>query len=110
MPKRIPTMSIVMFVAGKRVALKPNKPVELSAAQIKEIEAVAGKNALRLPMNEETADVQILPTAGIVNQDDSAANPDASVPAPAGAATSPVKPGKSGKTGPAPVDAADTEL
>lgn len=107
MPKRIPTMSVVMYVEGKRKVLKAGMPYELTTAQIKEIEAVGGKDALRKPINEEANTVDVSQsTGGITNLDDTAANPDASVPAPQGAATSPttggknpkpVSPGKGGK-------------
>lgn len=90
MPKRIPNMSITMTRGGKRVTLKSNKVVELTAAEIKEIEASGGKGALRNPTNEEVdLPTQVLPAGGITNLDDTAANPQASMPAPLGAATSP---------------------
>lgn len=99
MPKRIPTMSITMTREGKRVTLKPGKLVELTTAEIKEIQAAAGKDALRTPHNEEVElQTQVIP-GGITNLNDTAANPDASVPAPMGAATSPTT---GGKKNPAP--------
>jgi len=88
MPKRIPTMSIVMHIDGKRQVLKPGKTYELTTAQIKEIEATGGKDALRKTVNEEET-VTNVNLGGVVNAGDSAANLDASVPAPKGAATSP---------------------
>jgi hypothetical protein len=102
MPKRIPTMSIVMHLDGKRTVLKPNKTYELTAAQIKEIEETGGKGALRKTVNEESnvTDVSAA-TGGVVNAADSATNLDASVPAPKGAATSPT----TGKGNPKPAPA-----
>lgn len=97
MPKRIPTMSVVMHVDGVRKVLKAGKPYELSTAQIKEIESIGGKDALRKPVNEEE-NVTDVTTGGVVNAADSATNLDASVPAPKGAATSPT----TGKANPAP--------
>lgn len=97
MPKRIPNMSVVMHVDGVRKVLKAGKPYELTAAQIKEIETVGGKDALRKPVNEET-NVTDVTTGGVVNAADSATNLDASVPAPKGAATSPT----TGKGNPKP--------
>lgn len=101
MPKRILTMSVTMTRGGKRVTIRPNKLVELTNDEIKEIQAAAGKDAIRTPKNEEVEmAVQRLPEGGgITNLADTAANPDASVPAPQGAATSPTT---GGKKNPAP--------
>lgn len=99
MPKRIPTMSVVMFVDGVRKVLKAGKPYELTTAQIKEIEATGGKDALRKTVNEEENVTDLSSNlGGVVNAADSATNLDASVPAPKGAATSPT----TGKANPAP--------
>lgn len=107
MPKRILNMSVTMTRDGKRVTIRPGKLVDLTSDEIKEITTAAGKDALRTPKNEEVdLATQKLPDAGsggITNLDDTAANPDASVPAPQGAATSPTtggaknpKPAKAG--------------
>lgn len=98
MPKRIPNMSITLTRGDKRVTLKSNRVVDLTADEIKQIEASAGKRALRNPRSEEVdLPTQVLPAGGITNLDDTAANPDASVPAPKGAATSPTTGGKNPK-------------
>lgn len=104
MPKRIPTMSIVMHLDGKRTVLKPGKTYELTAAQIKEIEETGGKGALRKTVNEEVA-VTDVSAGGVVNAADSATNLDASVPAPKGAATSPT----TGKGNPKPAAKGDAK-
>lgn len=95
MPKRIPTMSITMTRKGKRTTLKAGHVVDLTTEEIKEIEQAGGKGALRNPRNEEV-DLPVQKVAGaITNLDDTAANPDASQPAPLGAATSPTEGPKS---------------
>lgn len=90
MPKRILNLSVTLTRGGKRVTIRPNILVDLTPEEIKEIQAAAGKDAVRTPRNEETEMVtQVLPASGITNLADTAANPDASVPAPMGSATSP---------------------
>lgn len=106
MPKRIPTMSIVMHLDGKRTVLKPGKTYELTAAQIKEIEETGGKAALRKTVNEDATVTDVsTATGGVVNAENSATNLDASVPAPKGAATSPT----TGKGNPKPAAKGDAK-
>lgn len=103
--KRIATQTVILHREGKRVVIKPNQMFDFTAAEIKEIEGTS-KDALRKALNEEAEIVEVkaptassaAPAGGIVNQDDSAANPDASVPAPNGKATSPT----TGKGNPKP--------
>lgn len=107
MPKRILNMSVTLTRGDKRVTIRPNKLVDLTNDEIKEIVAAAGKDAVRTPRNEEVEMVtQTLPTSGITNLADTAANPDASVPAPMGAATSPTT---GSKKNPAPAKAGGKE-
>jgi hypothetical protein len=108
--KRIATQTVILHREGKRVVIKPNQMFDFTTAEIKEIEGTS-KDALRKALNEEAEIVEVkvpaarvadvnaaIATGGIVNQDDSAANPDASVPAPNGKATSPT----TGKGNPKP--------
>jgi hypothetical protein len=119
MPKRILNLSVTLTRGGKRVTIRPNILVDLTNDEIKDIQAAAGKDAVRQPRNEETEMVtQVLPAAGgITNLDDTAANPDASVPAPQGSATSPTTgtaknpaPAKAGSKADTKAAPADEEL
>lgn len=122
MPKRIATQTIVLFRDKKRVVIKPKQQFDFTADEIKEI-TTASKDALRKPVNEseELVEIKLTPTdaaaalaanatGGIQNLADSDANPDASVPAPAGAATSPVGGSKSNPKPAAKGSAKDEEL
>lgn len=112
MPKRIATQTIVLYRDKKRVVIKPKQQFDFTTAEITEI-TEASKDALRKPVNEseELVEIKLTPTdaaaaiaanatGGIQNLEQSAANPDASVPAPTGKATSPTT-GSKAKPAPA---------
>lgn len=107
MPKRIATQTIVIVREGKRITIKPKQSFDFSSAEIKEITSLS-KDALRQPINESETIVEVkVPESkvaavnaataegGITNLNDTAANPDASTPAPTGKATSPTTGSKS---------------
>lgn len=121
--KRIATQTIIMYRDKQRVVVKPKQMFDFTKAEIDEIEKTAGKDALRKPVNESEELVEIKLTAtdaaaalaanatgGIQNADDSDANPNASTPAPTGAATSPVAGSKSNPKPAAKPSAKDEEL
>lgn len=85
MPFRITTQTIVLYRDGKRVRVPAGQRFEFTSAELKEIQDI-NKTAVRQPINE-MADVQA--DGAITNLADTDANPNASVPAPVGAATSP---------------------
>jgi hypothetical protein len=89
MPIRIANQKIVLHRAGQRIVVKAKDKFNFTADEMKEIQGI-NKNALRQPINE-TVDTLALdgPVGGIQNLDDTDANPNASTPAPLGAATSP---------------------
>jgi hypothetical protein len=89
MPIRIATQKIVLHRDGKRVVVQARQKFDFTSAEMKEIQTI-NKDALRQPINEladTTFDTGA--TGGITNLDDTDANPNASTPAPLGAATSP---------------------
>lgn len=122
MPKRIATQTIVLYRDKKRVVIKPKQQFDFTTAEINEITA-ASKDALRKPVNEseELVEIKLTPTdaaaalaanatGGIQNLEQSDANPDASVPAPTGAATSPTTGSKSNPKPTAKSASKDEEL
>lgn len=89
MPIRIATQKIVLHRDGKRVVVQAKQKFDFTSAEMKEIQGI-NKDALRQPINE-LADTTLgtVGSGGITNLDDTDANPNASTPAPLGAATSP---------------------
>jgi hypothetical protein len=97
MPIRIATQKIVLHRDGKRVVVQARQKFDFTSAEMKEIQTI-NKDALRQPINEladTTFDTGA--TGGITNLDDTDANPNASTPAPLGAATSPEGAAPAGK-------------
>lgn len=88
MPIRIATQRIILHRDGQRVVVKAKDKFNFTNDEMKEIQSI-NKTALRQPINESITDLDTGPVGGIQNLDKTDANPDASVPAPLGAATSP---------------------
>jgi hypothetical protein len=97
LPIRITTQKIVLHRDGKRIVVPARQKFEFTAAEMKEIQGI-NKDALRQPINE-LADTTLgtVTGGGITNLDNTDANPDASTPAPLGAATSPEGAAPAGK-------------
>lgn len=87
MPIRIANQTIVLQRDGKRIVVKPKEKYDFTAKELEEIKGI-NKNAVRQPINE-TVDASDINGGGITNLDQTDANPNASTPAPLGAATSP---------------------
>lgn len=88
MPIRIATQKIVLHRNGQRIVVKAKDKFNFTAEEMKEIQGI-NKNALRQPINESVDTLIDGPVGGIQNLGDTDANPNASTPAPLGAATSP---------------------
>ena len=88
MPIRIATQKIILHRDGKRVVVQARQKFEFTSAEMKEIQGI-NKDALRQPINELADTTLGTVGGGITNLDDTDANPNASTPAPLGAATSP---------------------
>jgi hypothetical protein len=90
MPIRIATQKIILHRDGKRVVVQAKQKFDFTSAEMKEIQGI-NQYALRQPINElaDTTLGTVGGGGGITNLDETDANPNASTPAPLGAATSP---------------------
>ncbi|WOK01453.1 hypothetical protein [Pseudomonas phage UF_RH7] len=73
MPKRIAVHTLVLTRDGKRVNVKPGTLVDLTAEEVKELNAL---NAIRLPVNETGAPEDEAPKAEDKKSEDKAPKTD----------------------------------